>query len=66
MIYKNYVIETREASSSVWIARISRIDGKNLWVNGGWQNSFFDTMGVASATEAERYAKAAIDSREVR
>jgi hypothetical protein len=66
MIYKSYAIETREASPSRWVARISRIDGKNIQAGGGWQNQLYDTAAFLSANDAVRYAKAAIDGREIR
>jgi hypothetical protein len=66
MIHKNYFIEVSERAPARWIARISRVDGKNIQAGGGWQNSFYDTVATVSAAEAEKYAKAAIDGRQIR
>jgi hypothetical protein len=36
MIYKNnYVIDVSERAPARWMARISRIDGKNIQAGGG-------------------------------
>ena len=66
MIYKSYVIEISEKAPSRWVARISRVDGKNIQAGGGLQNSSYDTMATVSAAEAEKYARAAIDGRQIR
>jgi hypothetical protein len=66
MIYKSYVIVISERAPARWIARISRVDGKNIQAEGGWENSFYDTVATVSAAEAEKYARAAIDSRQIR
>jgi hypothetical protein len=56
----------RRRASDRWIARISRMDGKFIQAGNGWQNSFYDTTGFTIAAEATKYAKAAIDGREIR
>jgi hypothetical protein len=66
MIYKGYVIDVSEREPARWIARISRVDQKLIQAGGGWQNSFYDTAAFTAAAEATKYAKAAIDGREIR
>jgi hypothetical protein len=63
MIYNGYVIDVGEREPARWIARISRIDGKIIQAGHGWQNAFYDTIATTTATDAVKYAKAAIDGR---
>ena len=66
MIYKNYVIDVGEREPARWIARISRVDGRNLQERHGWQNAFYDTNATTTAADATKYARAAIDGGLVR
>jgi hypothetical protein len=66
MIYNGYVIDVGEREPARWIARISRIDGKIIQAGHGWQNAFYDTIATTTATDAVKYAKAAIDGRLIR
>ena len=66
MVYKNYVIDVSERVPARWMARISRIDGKNIQAGGGWQNAFYDTIATTTAAEATKYATAAIDGGMIR
>jgi hypothetical protein len=64
MIYKRcFVIDVVEREPARWIARISRLDGKVIQAGHGFQNAFYDTIATTTATEATKYAKAAIDGR---
>ena len=66
MIYKSYVIDVPEREPARWIARISRFDGKIIQAGHGWQNAFYDTIATTTATEAMKYARAAIDGGLIR
>jgi hypothetical protein len=67
MIYKKLRYRRRrEREPGRWIARISRLDGKIIQAGHGWQNAFYDTIATTAATEAMKYAKAAIDGRLIR
>jgi hypothetical protein len=66
MIYKSYIIDVDEREPNRWIARISRFDGKIILAGGGYQNAFYDIIAATTATEAMKYAKAAIDGGLIR
>jgi hypothetical protein len=66
MIYKSYVIDVSDREPARWIARISRSDGKIIQAGHGWQNACYDTIATTAATEAVKYAKAAIDGGLIR
>ena len=66
MIYKSYVIDVGEREPASWIARISRFDGKIIRAAHDWQNAFYDTIASTTATEATKYAEAALDGHRIR
>ncbi len=49
MIYKGYVIDVSEREPARWIARISRVDGKNIRAGHGWQNAFYDNIAPSTS-----------------
>jgi hypothetical protein len=66
MIFKSYVIDVSEREPARWIARISRLDGKVIQAGKGFQNAFYDTIATITATDATKYAKAAVDGGLIR
>jgi hypothetical protein len=56
----------RQAEPARWIARISRFDGKIIRAGHDWQNAFYDTIASTTATEATKYAEAALDGHLIR
>jgi hypothetical protein len=60
--YKQYNIDRFERGPKRWIARISRVDGRNLRVISPFSEyEFLETKPTSSAEEAEKLAKQGID-----
>ena len=60
--YKQYYIDRFERGPKRWIARISRVDGRNLRVISPFsEHEFLETKPTSSAEEAESLAKQGID-----
>jgi hypothetical protein len=62
LTYKEYHIERFERGTKRWIARVTRIDGRNLRVIiPASEHPFLETKPTTSAEEAVELAKQGID-----
>src|SRR6478609_627473 len=60
--YKQYYIDRFERGPNRWIARIRRVDGRNVRViSPASEHQFLETKPTSSAEEAESLAKQGID-----
>ena len=60
--YKQYYIDRFERGPNRWIARITRVDGRNVRViSPASEHQFLETKPTSSAEEAESLAKQGID-----